>query len=116
MTAVMWLLQADELKAKIEVLKSASLEASEQVQSLQEETGRLRAELASRAMELDLVQADARPSLPAGPAQRSTCRQHAGGHWQAAGRADEQNRRAPTGKLYNPEYIDHLHGADARVY
>ncbi len=82
MTAVMWLLQADELKAKIEVLKSASLEASEQVQSLQEETGRLRAELASRAMELDLVQADAAQASQ--QAQRSAA--HADSMQEAIGR------------------------------
>ncbi|CAL5228511.1 g11661 [Coccomyxa viridis] len=74
--------QADELKAKIEVLKSASLEASEQVQSLQEETGRLRAELASRAMELDLVQADAAQASQ--QAQRSAA--HADSMQEAIGR------------------------------
>ncbi len=55
----MWLLQADELKAKLEVLKTASLEAANQIEGLQEEAGRLRGELASRAAELDQSQAHA---------------------------------------------------------
>lgn len=68
----MWPLQTNDLKAKIEVLKSASLEASEQVQGLQEEAGRLRAELASRTKLLDQAQADA--------AQASQQAQHSAAH------------------------------------
>ena len=56
---LMWLLQADELKAKIEVLKSASLEVTEQFEGLQEEAGRLRADLADRVAALDQAQTDA---------------------------------------------------------
>ena len=64
------------------MLKSASLEASEQVQGLQEEASRLRTELASGAELLDQAQADA--------AQASQQAQH------SASRADsmlEQNGR-----------------------
>ena len=45
--------QAGELKAKIEVLKSASLEAAEHAEAQQAEQSTLRAELASRSAELD---------------------------------------------------------------
>ena len=47
------LLQASELKAKMEVLKSASLEAAEHAESQQAEQSSLQAELASRSAELD---------------------------------------------------------------
>ena len=51
--------QASKLKAKIELLKSASLEAAEHAESQQAEQSRLRAELASRSAELNQVHHDA---------------------------------------------------------
>ena len=53
------LLQAEELRAKIDVLKCASLEAAEQVEGLQEELKSLRAKLADKAAVLHQAQADA---------------------------------------------------------
>jgi DNA repair exonuclease SbcCD ATPase subunit len=67
--------QVDELRAKLEVLKRASLEATEHTETLQEEGARLRAELASSAEESECASQQAQRSAQSAAAELARCRE-----------------------------------------
>ena len=67
--------QVNELRAKLEVLKRASLEATEHTEILQEEGTRLRAELASSAEEAEQASQQAQRSAESAAAELARCRE-----------------------------------------